>query len=382
MTGAGECGEIRQALGVYLLGAISPADRSTAERHLARCAGCRAELAGLAALPGRLGSVPATDMTRMAGDERGGAGRGERPPGVPLQTLLDRAVRMRRHLRWRRLAVAAAAVVLVGGGAVAGSRVLYSPATRPVVPAVPWAATVTGSDPQTGMSATVRYLMRPWGLALAVHVSGISPGTRCELQVVDASGQDVPAGGWMVVAGDARAWYPASSSLPAADVRGFLITTGGKDLVSVSAAPAASAETAASAEPAASPGAVKTLAAAYLAIARPANHRLDTEVDGFTDHEGGNVAGAESDLRAEAATEQRFDRLLSEIRFPRRIAVTVRALIQANARRITLTLRQARSSSVTGLLSFADRHRAADAAVEAQVRVIRGDLGLPPPSDS
>ena len=75
MTGVGECGEIRHALGVYILGAISPPDRSTVEHHLARCADCRAELAGLAALPGRLGSVPAADMTRLAGDERGGAGR-------------------------------------------------------------------------------------------------------------------------------------------------------------------------------------------------------------------------------------------------------------------------------------------------------------------
>jgi predicted anti-sigma-YlaC factor YlaD len=236
MTGVGECGEIRHALGVYILGAISPADRSTVERHLARCADCRAELAGLAALPGRLGSVPAADMARMAGDERGGAGPGERPPDVLLQTLLDRAARVRRRLRWRRIAVAAAAVVIVGAGAVAGSRVLYSPATQPPVPAGPWAAPVTGSDPQSGMSATVKYQSLPWGMALKVQVSGISPGTRCELQVVDASGQDVPAGGWMIVAGHAGAWYPASSPLPAGDVRGFLITTArGKHLVSVSA---------------------------------------------------------------------------------------------------------------------------------------------------
>jgi hypothetical protein len=234
MTSVGECDEIRHALGVYLLGAISPADRSTVERHLARCAGCRAELAGLAALPGRLGSVPAADVTRMAEGERDRAARDERPPDVPLKTLLDRTARIRRQLRWRRLAVAAAAVV-IAGGAVAGSRVLYAPATRPAASALPWAA-VTGSDPQTGMSATVRYLPRPWGLALQVQVNGISPGTRCELQVVNARGQDVPAGGWMVAAGHAWAWYPASSPLPAADVRGFLITTAqGRDLVSIAA---------------------------------------------------------------------------------------------------------------------------------------------------
>jgi predicted anti-sigma-YlaC factor YlaD len=214
MTSVGECGEIRRALGVYILGAISPADRSTVERHLARCAGCRAELAGLAALPGRLGSVPAADMTRMAGDERDRAGRDERPADAPLETLLDRTARIRRQLRWRRLAVAAAAVLIVGGGTVAGSRVLYGPASRPAASAVPWAVTDTGSDPQTGMSATVRYLRRPWGLALQVQVSGISPGTRCELQVVNASGQDVPAGGWSRPATRGRGTRPPPRSRP------------------------------------------------------------------------------------------------------------------------------------------------------------------------
>lgn len=233
MTAAGECAEIRPALGVYILGAISPADRSTVDRHLAGCADCRAELTGLAALPGRLGSVPAADVTSLGGrDAAEGAGRRERPPDVPLQTLLARTARIRKRLRWRRLAVAAAAVLIVGGGAVAGSRVLYAPATRPAASAVPWAATVTGSDPQTGMSATVRYLRQPWGLALQVQVSGISAGTRCELQVIDARGQDVSAGSWTVAAGYARAWYPASSPFPPADVRGFEITTArGKDLV-------------------------------------------------------------------------------------------------------------------------------------------------------
>ena len=134
MTGAGECGEIRPALGVYILGAISPADRSAVDRHLAWCAGCRAELTGLAALPGRLGGVPATDVTGMARAGADAADRAERPPDVPLQALLDRVAQVRRQLRWRRLAVAAAVVVLAGGGAVAGSRVLYQQATRPAGP--------------------------------------------------------------------------------------------------------------------------------------------------------------------------------------------------------------------------------------------------------
>ncbi len=64
------------------------------------------------------------------------------------------------------------------------------------------------------------------------------------------------------------------------------------------------------------------LARRYLAIAVPANHRLDTEVDGYTRDARADLAAAESDLRAEAATERWFDRRLAAIAFPPGIAAT------------------------------------------------------------
>jgi hypothetical protein len=146
--------------------------------------------------------------------------------------------------------------------------------------------------------------------------------------------------------------------------------------------------TAPAATPRATPGsatpgsATRALADAYLAIAEPANHRLDTEVDGFTDNERDNLALAEADLRAQAATERRFDRKLLKIAFPAPIAAIARALIDANRSRVRLTERQARSASIAQLRSFDGRHKAADAAVEAQVRIIRRYLGLPPPDTS
>ncbi len=48
------CAVIRPQLGVYILGAIPPADRPAVVRHLAACSSCRDELAALAALPGLL----------------------------------------------------------------------------------------------------------------------------------------------------------------------------------------------------------------------------------------------------------------------------------------------------------------------------------------
>jgi hypothetical protein len=133
----------------------------------------------------------------------------------------------------------------------------------------------------------------------------------------------------------------------------------------------------------ASPGSgTRALSASYLAIAVPANHRLDHEMDGFREHRRHDLAVAESYLRAQAATERWFDRRLQRITFPPRIAAVARALVRANQRRVRLTELQARSSSIAKLLSFTSRHKAADAAVEAQVRVIRKALGLPPPAAS
>jgi predicted lipoprotein with Yx(FWY)xxD motif len=58
MDDAGTCAGIRPQLGVYLTGAIAPADREAVVRHLTACAGCRAELAGLAGLPALLRRPP------------------------------------------------------------------------------------------------------------------------------------------------------------------------------------------------------------------------------------------------------------------------------------------------------------------------------------
>ncbi len=124
------------------------------------------------------------------------------------------------------------------------------------------------------------------------------------------------------------------------------------------------------------------LAGRYLAIARPANHRLETEVDGFARSWRRDPAAADGWLRAQAVTERWFDRRLAGIPFPPAVASIARALITANEHRIALTELEALSATVAQLRSFRGGHRSADAAVEAQVRLIRRALGLPPPEDS
>src|SRR6266516_2722894 len=150
-----------------------------------------------------------------------------------------------------------------------------------------------------------------------------------------------------------------------------------------SQSPSASAQPSPSASEQPSPSArIRALAARYLAIARPANHRLDAEVDGFRDHRRDDLAKAVADLRAQATTERHFDRRLGRIRFPAAIEAIARRLIRANRSRIALTRREARSVSLAELSTFTRRHRAADAAVEVPVKALRKALGLPPPETS
>jgi len=48
MTQTWDCTDARPSLGVYVLGAIDPAERSLVDAHLTTCRDCRDELAGLA----------------------------------------------------------------------------------------------------------------------------------------------------------------------------------------------------------------------------------------------------------------------------------------------------------------------------------------------
>ena len=70
MTGMVGCREIKQALGVYVLGAIDPAERALVDEHLSSCQECREELASLAGLPAMLRKVPIVEAERLAAPEQ------------------------------------------------------------------------------------------------------------------------------------------------------------------------------------------------------------------------------------------------------------------------------------------------------------------------
>src|SRR5690348_2526328 len=134
MADAGMCAGIQPLLGVYLTGAIAPADRAVVVHHLAACAGCRTELAGLAGLPGLLRRPPVYAAAQALGEDdpaldntapenttldstvpkypapdEAGAG------GVAVPGRLVRRMMRRRRRRRRLLAVAAFALAAGAG---------------------------------------------------------------------------------------------------------------------------------------------------------------------------------------------------------------------------------------------------------------------------
>lgn len=229
---APQCAQVRQALGVYVLGAIEPADRDAVDRHLADCADCRQELAGLAGLPALLRRVPAAEISGLAAENTGDR-RAEAPsPGPELASALALAGRRRRHRSQALAAAAAAAGLIAGAGATAGLHAVHSAERRPAASAPTWAGTSQATSPRTGVRMIVRYAARRWGLELSVRVAGLPPGTTCELHVITGQEPAATAGGW-TLAGDPAAWYPASASVPLTAVRDFVLTSGSRTLVTV-----------------------------------------------------------------------------------------------------------------------------------------------------
>ena len=152
MNDAGACTGIRSQLGVYLTGAIAPDDRATVVRHLAACADCRAELAGLAALPALLRRPPVREAAQAfqgddgtgdgaAGDEAGDeAGDGMAEDARPRR-LARRVMRQRRRRRWL---LAAGALVLATAAGIGWALHLAGPfaSSNPPAPGSETTATV------------------------------------------------------------------------------------------------------------------------------------------------------------------------------------------------------------------------------------------------
>jgi len=243
MTQQMDCAEVRLSLGVYVLGAIDPAERAMVDSHLAGCRDCRDELAGLAGIPALLSRVGAEEAFALAENDGPpadlaavGPGAAE-PPRELLATVIDLTSARRRRRRWREAGLGVAAALIVAVGVFGGLRLGSSPpqstqasAQFPGPAAGPW-QTVSGHSQD--MTATVMYRPMGWGSQLAAKVSGIPIGTTCQMWALGANGSRTLVGSWETDNREGTVWYPASAAVPAGQLHGFVITVGTSSAITV-----------------------------------------------------------------------------------------------------------------------------------------------------
>ncbi|MCD2195692.1 zf-HC2 domain-containing protein [Actinomycetospora endophytica] len=209
-------------VGVYVLGALDPAERDTFENHLGDCSPCSRELAGVAGLPGLLSR---TDAPYHGVD-----------PAPPPDLLAGTVRRVRRRRRVALLAAAAAVVVALAtgagvtawttAGAAAGQDTVAAaaPAREIALPAV------AGSE-SSGLAGLTA---RPWGtqVALTCVYDGAphppadpdAPRTTYVLVVRGSDGRDEQIASWSPPPGqDVK--VAASTDLPSDRVSGLEVRT-------------------------------------------------------------------------------------------------------------------------------------------------------------
>lgn len=232
MTQIWDCTDARPSLGVYVLGAIDPAERALVDAHLVTCRDCRDELAGLAGLPALLARVNPDEISRICADDTVRTAADDRPPGELIGTVLDLAAARRRRTRWR-FAAAAAAVAAIAGGLFGGLSSITT--TRTVAIPIPAAGThwdtVEATNSVTGASASVAYSHEMWGDAFEVLVDHIPVGTTCQLLVVHPDGTRTQVASWTTASDEGEVWYSGSMASTAQPISKFLITADKKILL-------------------------------------------------------------------------------------------------------------------------------------------------------
>jgi len=232
MTQIWDCTEARLSLGVYVLGAIDPAERALVDAHLVTCRDCRDELAGLAGLPALLARVNPDEISRICADDTVRTVPDDRPPGELIGTVLDLAAARRRRTRWR-FAATAAAVAAIAGGLFGGLSSITTTRTIPIptTPAGTHWDTVETTSSVTGASASVAYSHEMWGDAFEVLVDHIPVGTTCQLMVVHPDGTRTQVAEWTTASDEGEVWYSGSMASTAKPISSFQITADKKVLL-------------------------------------------------------------------------------------------------------------------------------------------------------
>ncbi|MEU1202770.1 zf-HC2 domain-containing protein [Streptomyces sp. NPDC005813] len=195
-------------LGAYVLGALSPGERSALERHLADCADCKEELVLLAPLPGLLRHTPLGEVHE--GDRSAVGGSAPPPPRTRLGAVRRRTVLVVTAL----LAAVVCALVVVP-----------LPGDEPRAGGPPGAVTLSNTDPETHVRASVALAAEAWGTSMDVTLSHLPPGRICRLVVRSHEGRTETSGTWSTDYGGSSGRIPAATSISPQDIDSMEVVT-------------------------------------------------------------------------------------------------------------------------------------------------------------
>lgn len=191
--------DVHADLGAYALGVLDRRSQRRFEAHLGNCPSCASELEQLVAIPGlvdeRVSKLEDGSVASTAARDQDEAG---------LRDLLGRLQSgHRRSARRLKLAGAAAALILVAGTAtttalLASSSGPAKPHPAPVSAGVSVSPLTSGSNPATGVSASIAVGRRPWGNLLVLHVRDSQGPRHCRLEVFTKTGREQSLAAWMV----------------------------------------------------------------------------------------------------------------------------------------------------------------------------------------
>lgn len=182
-------------LGAAALGRLSGAEQVELDAHLTGCADCRAELAALTVVTGRLGALPAASALRLGADHDNHADNAD-AENADLSDRVLRSIaaeRRREHrgsqLRQGLLAGAAAVAVLLAGVVAA------TDLTGPRTPAVPLESVSVAAP--AGVDAKADLVAHTWGIEIKLAATGLADGAPYDVRVTTASGEILDAGAFL-----------------------------------------------------------------------------------------------------------------------------------------------------------------------------------------
>lgn len=190
-------------LGPAALGLLTSREQEQLDRHLQSCPACRAELAALTAVAGRLGDLDAESA--LTGPPRGVA-----------DAVLRRVARERRRgQRLQGLVAAAAAVAVLLAGLVSAGALDE--------PSAPLEAVAVSSS--SGVEASAGLVAHTWGVEIKLAAAGLAAGAPYTVQVTTTDGDVVDAGAFLGT-GAKRLDCNLNTSVLREDARSFAVLDG------------------------------------------------------------------------------------------------------------------------------------------------------------